>query len=162
MVNPNVLASLNGDGITGASLDLGDLQVTYDNVARFVDLQSNAIQCSTSVFSENGLIATDCNRLRSGDNTVDDDNLCCVVFGSKFKGSKRSDGHDRSSSSTLRSSIESGISDCRNFVSGCTTQEDCSRRSLNSYCEPQESVGELHNQNVVEESKEMGNGCDER
>lgn len=100
MINPDVCAGLNANGITSIGQDLADGNVADDDVGNILDVQRNTLQLRAGVDTEDRFVASNTCLASAADGTFDVDDSRPVSFGRSGEGRERRNSSGSASSAT--------------------------------------------------------------
>lgn len=152
VINPHVSGRLDTDGIAVGLLDLGDGQVTDDDVLYTLDVQTDTGKLGT-LLAENGLVRLDADFVAARNRALDDDVELAVRLSRLGELSQRRHSGRGATTAASCAAIGAGITDGARLGDRCTLGDGAKgfllrRGSWGGRGEPDEgkveNVGELH------------------
>lgn len=123
VVDPDVLGSLDADGVTAAGLDVLDDQVADNDVGLLVDVQTDTVEGGTGS-TDDGLVRLDPDLSSARDGALDVDDLLASGLSGRAELGKGGDGGHRAAVSTGGAAVLSGVTNVAGLGDGGTLGED--------------------------------------
>lgn len=133
MVDPDVLGSLDTNGITIVGNNLLDGQVANDDVLDLVDVQANVRQDGAGVLANNGLVRGNADLGAARDGARHNDDSSTVSLSSSSELSKSGDGGSGATSATGSAAVEGSETDVRGVGDGGTLAEGLGGRCQSAH-----------------------------